>query len=702
MKELICKCGGNLQKKDGFWICDSCKTKYVSDRDDDGNVFYYQPVEKSVVECGQIAPKASEIPINSVVTKEIKIDEDAETEVIKGSLDLSARELITNVKSYLSADAWEQAQNALNQVFLKSKTCAEAYWYQIWCDKHISSKNLLESKFSDFSQADANKLSSALDHASAIFAKEVMDLLFDIKYRNDNSCKNILSAIVPYTYDRKVYSLTEQNEKIEKSFEKAITSAYIESFEYLLNTLDSNDVDNYIGYLTRFAASSRCPNEYAQSCYRKILAVDLGNNEIRHKLIIKELEANALTNSLKNDFNDLVKYSANVDDDVLKIINVLVKDNTTTASKSEFMMFVLGYYSEELKELKTLLLKYAAILLESKLFALAKNYYYLVISFDKKNADAYWGLCLARIEAKNDANIVYCQELLMDCPEFNKYLSLVDEAQKKQGIDIGKKQIKFKQNKKMAIKAGGIIVGIVAIIIAIISIFNSLKYSEKNIEIAIIGKDDYVLTLDIKNSGFTDVTYFEGILKVYDGEAHCLVETHCDFSGNLISKDTQTCDLEISGDSDDYYIFRKLPMEELKITFQLTLVQYDDYKTKEYSNAKEITILKIDRKAAKALKEKHQKYIDQAIVDLDLATIDVANWEETFNDSLGIVDSAWDYFYSHKELLEPLYIKGKAYMQNEEHEKAYYVFDWLSSFDYKDSCILAEELYYNYYFSFGY
>lgn len=684
MKELVCKCGGNLQKKDNYWICDSCRTKYISDRDDDGNVFYYQPIEKMSIECGQVAAKATAIPVNTVIAKEIKINDNAEVEVLKDSLDLTIREMVNNVKSYLSAGAFEQAQNSINQIFAKTNLCAEAYWYTLWCEKKISSEKEVAQKFSAFTKADSIRLNNALENSSPEFARSVIDLLFNSAYGSDESCKQIFSTIIPFTYDTNVYSSNIQSEKIKYAFSQVIDYAYSSSFEYLLNTLKIDEVEDYINYLTRFAGGHKCTNAYAQICYRKVLSVDVGNNQIRQQLIEKEIQADTPYNIISKDFDELVKYSGNVDNEVTYFIDFLNTEPNTTTNKSNFMMYILGFHSNSPDGLKDRLLKYASVLLKSKQFDIAKNYYYLVLSADKRNADAYWGLCLARIEAKDENSVIYCSNSIMGCIEFNKYLSLVDETRKKQCITLGKKQNSVKAGKKKAIIIGIVAVIAIFIIVLISSIVNTLKYSPNNIKLMVSEKQEDLLSITIENKSILNISDISGVIRAYDYNGDLIMECDAYFVTDDFSPGSSaTHELEIRG---DIGIFRATPLDEMSISFEVKFVMFEGRKSKNY-DVKEKFIQKYDADVVKKKRKEMIGVIDEAMAALDNIDFNANTWEDKLIEAIAIMDDDWEYIVSHEELMEHLY----QYAQNFYREgttdsctKAFQIFYLLYTYEYKD------------------
>ena len=67
-------CGGQLKQEGHFWICENCGTKYALGRNDEGNPFTYQPIEKKEIEFGQMAEKASQIVTESIAVRSTVLD----------------------------------------------------------------------------------------------------------------------------------------------------------------------------------------------------------------------------------------------------------------------------------------------------------------------------------------------------------------------------------------------------------------------------------------------------------------------------------------------------------------------------------------------------------------------------------------------------------------------------------------------------
>ena len=75
-------------------------------------------------------------------------------------------------------------------------------------------------------------------------------------------------------------------------------------------------------------------------------------------------------------------------------------------------------------------------MLKEKEFGEADHFFNLLLSIDKNMAEVYWGVCLMKIGATCDDDVPNQEKLIKECPEFNKYLALVDEQRRVKVIDL--------------------------------------------------------------------------------------------------------------------------------------------------------------------------------------------------------------------------------------------------------------------------
>ena len=151
----------------------------------------------------------------------------------------------------------------------------------------------------------------------------------------------------------------------------------------------------------------------------------------------------------------------------------------------------------------------------------------------------------------------------------------------------------------IAIGAIGIILGAIFGIRAIVKGAEAkeyARYSEDNIVISIEDKveatknssysDGYITAfkVKIKNNSILDVTEIKGEMKIYNASDKLLITTICTFTGDMTAGEESIFTLNIDNrQSDEVVEFYYADCEDLKVTFKLTEVIYEDNETREYS-----------------------------------------------------------------------------------------------------------------------
>lgn len=479
-------CGGRLVERDRFWVCENCGAVFAIGRDDEGNPFTYHPLQKKELDFGKMAQKATEINVNQVAVKEIKLRDTIEADVHRETNTLSHQENVRLIIMFLENEEWEAAQDQINQILLEDFLDAEAGWYSMACSRHARNDNLLVNSFSEFSDADAIKLDKIIQNASPDFARQILDLLFKFEYSNDLSTEKIIALALPYLYIDSLYSEKKRSKAIDFAFDKMIACGYCRSFEYLLtHTLHSDEVDKYIKYLERFAQNS--PPAIAQKYYSMIIDVDPGNILAHQNLVKADIGADSPVEKCIADFESLILYTTDPDKEVDKYIPILVDEPTTTTNKSNFMWSLLGYHSKAPEGLKNELLCYAHVLINSKLWIEARKYLNLLLSIDARNPDAYYGLCLVQMQSRNKDELISSKENLIDCRELRKaialYQSCGNDKKANEIMSMTQEQKQKKNSKKQKQK----IVLIASAVFLIYCLFSSFETFLFYVKLAIFG-----------------------------------------------------------------------------------------------------------------------------------------------------------------------------------------------------------------------
>jgi hypothetical protein len=383
-------------------------------------------LERIEIAGGQIAKKASTLAVNSVQTREVGAGAIAETSI-------SEKQSISLICTYLGESQWQDASDLADDVLFNNPGCAEAVWCKLLAKYHVASNGALTKKLDSFNSNDYGAVEKVLNCASKNFAEKILVLLYDSeKDVSDFTYKRVLNTILPYSFGKR-------QEKIDSAFDGVIARSKYASFQLLLNTLKSSDVDKYIAYNYKYAVNTASKEERYE-CLNNVIKVDEGNVEALREIVKADLEYSKLTETTVKDFESLLKYTPAAKSEVASCLGWLC-GNLTNAVQCESAKQLIRYYNGEISDLKVSLVRLSYRIIEQGLFKEAEYFLNLILSFDADNADVYWAICLMRVEAKQETEIKDKDNFLRDVPEFNRYLTLVDEERRKKCISISREQI---------------------------------------------------------------------------------------------------------------------------------------------------------------------------------------------------------------------------------------------------------------------
>lgn len=690
MKQLECKCGGTLRKEGYQYVCENCDSIYLISSDDNGELFAYQPVEKKLIQTGQIGVKAATIAVKEVVVRQIRLAADIEGQVAQECVDLDTRSRIGLIEGYLSTGDWEKVDEHVNGLLLENKDCSEAKWYGWMSQKRASDDQQMLARLTDFSQADGVRLDQLLENATPAFARRIVNLFFDDAFFNDTMCYHALSVILPYARNEAINSEKDFSQRVSNAFDRVIDRTYEKAFNYLLeNTLHPEDVDAYISYMTRFA--DHCDAKTSLMYYGRILAVDPGNLEIHRKLVRADIESDAACQKTISDVERLVSYSDETDRDITALIDQLCSRNQTSENQSDVIWGFLGYHSTAPEGVKDQLLAYGHVLLKSKLWRRARDFFNLVLSFDRRCGEAYWGLCLVQMEARTPQDAIGKKEPIKSFSAYDKALAAfraAGDTQRESYLrELSEKQKGQKKNKKIALISGVALLALALLIFICGRISHSIKYSANHIDLTLVNTEDVqepITKLDIQiiNGCKEDLSGLDMKMRFYDSDKVLIAATTLDFAGYMASKAEQIMTINLNDDVVEalcYYSF-----EEVEITMAINCVRFNNFHREELGEGRERAL-----KQAQKPDDTKNKVIEQKLNDafriFDEADVNDGDFEEQAMEFATALDDIWEDVARNKTLLETMYTKAEDYQAEAEYEKAYYVFSLLATVGYEDS-----------------
>lgn len=391
-------------------------------------------LDKIEISGGQIAKKATSISVNAVEKREIGAGAIAETSI-------SEQQSLNLINTYIKMAQWQEASTLTEDVLFNNPTCAQAIWSRLLIKHQASNNTALIKSLERFSTEDFGGIEKYLNCSSKKDAEEVLHVL----YRSEKDIsgvayKRVLEVILPFDF-------SARQDMIGFAFDGVIKNSKYAPFCLLLNTLDSTDVDTYIKYNLDYANRAQ-NNDEKLNCIKNVLNVDEGNLTALRMVVTLALENNTPSKEILENFENLLKYTNNANDEVHKFLGWLTgKDHLSTKNHCDFAKQIIRYYGNDISKLKSMLLTISNKMIEKALFSEAEYFLNLIISFDANNADAYWAICLMKAEATSETNIGNAKKLLRDIPEFNKYLTLVDAKRQTECVALSKKQTQDTEEK---------------------------------------------------------------------------------------------------------------------------------------------------------------------------------------------------------------------------------------------------------------
>ena len=403
-------------------------------------------LEKIQISQGQIAKKASALSVNTVRTREIGSGAFAET-------GLSAHQSLSLICSYLSASRWNEALKLVDDVLFDDPNCAEAMWYSLLAKHHVSSSPAIVPLLQDLTDQDFAYVEKVLNFASRRFAEELLLLLYASGDRisSDTYCK-VLNVILPFSFDKR-------RAQIESAFDGVIRRDHYRPFRLLLSTLDPSAVDAYIRYNVRFLESTNSA-QARRACIRSILDVDEGNTDALRHLLFEDLYSADSADELIEDLETLLRYAPDADAEVADCLDWLGEELATDVHCA-FARQLIRYYTGELSGLEKKLVRLSERMIGMKFPEDAEYLLNLILSFENGDPDVYWAICMIRAGVSTERGFLEKDILLRDIPEFNKYLTLLDEEKRRRYIDLSAKQMN-ERKKRLAAEADDVETDIMA------------------------------------------------------------------------------------------------------------------------------------------------------------------------------------------------------------------------------------------------
>lgn len=270
------------------------------------------------------------------------------------------------------------------------------------------------------------------------------------------------------------YEFDTRKDFIEKTLNELADVKSLQSraklFDHVINCIDGSDVDRHIELRLSLADKLRIGGEFllAEKYYNEVIDIEEGNCNALWGILLCKLKANRESDiSEKIDnftyFSELevvLKYCR----DEKKRVDYLDKlsaavimksanltDKTNIEKLSKVFDGIIKYYPEEFNgSLINYIQKFADNCKNSSAFSLAEKYYAMVLSIDNMLHSAYWGLLQAKLNCRNNDDLIKQNKIITEFTEFSSAIAASggDERSSERYCQIAKNQLDYieKQN----------------------------------------------------------------------------------------------------------------------------------------------------------------------------------------------------------------------------------------------------------------
>lgn len=277
--------------------------------------------------------------------------------------------------------------------------------------------------------------------------------------------------IVKYEFDtRKDFIEKTLNELAEvKSFQSRAML-----FDHVISCVDGSDVDRHIELRLSLADKLRIGGEFslAEKYYKEVIDIEEGNCNALWGILLCKLKANResdISEKIDNftyfsELEVILKYCSDEKTrvDYLDKLSAAVimksanlTDKTNIEKLSKVFDGIIKYYPEKFNNsLINYIQKFADNCKNSSAFSLVEKYYAMVLSIDNMRHSAYWGLLQAKLNCRNNDDLIKQNKIITEFTEFSSAIaaSSGDERSSERYCQIAKNQLDYIEKQKTVAK----------------------------------------------------------------------------------------------------------------------------------------------------------------------------------------------------------------------------------------------------------
>ena len=274
------------------------------------------------------------------------------------------------------------------------------------------------------------------------------------------------------------YEFDTRKDFIEKTLNELADVKSLQSraklFDHVINCIDGSNVDRHIELRLSLADKLRIGGEFplAEKYYNEVIDIEEGNCNALWGILLCKLKANResdISEKIDNftyfsELEVILKYCSDEKTRVdyldklsaaviMKSANLIDKTNIEKLSK--VFDGIIKYYPEEFNNsLINYIQKFADNCKNSSAFSLAEKYFAMVLSIDNMRHSAYWGLLQAKLNCRNNDDLIKQNKIITEFTEFSSAIaaSSGDERSSERYCQIAKNQLDYIEKQKTVAK----------------------------------------------------------------------------------------------------------------------------------------------------------------------------------------------------------------------------------------------------------
>lgn len=326
--------------------------------------------------------------------------------------------------------------------------------------------------YADFSQLD-NTIKHFGEYEISVCFYTLQQIFFGALQsgKSGETLSKWFDFIVKYEFDTR-------KDFIEKTLNELADVKSLQSraklFDHVINCIDGSNVDRHIELRLSLADKLRIGGEFplAEKYYNEVIDIEEGNCNALWGILLCKLKANResdISEKIDNftyfsELEVILKYCSDEKTRVdyldklsaaviMKSANLIDKTNIEKLSK--VFDGIIKYYPEEFNNsLINYIQKFADNCKNSSAFSLAEKYFAMVLSIDNMRHSAYWGLLQAKLNCRNNDDLIKQNKIITEFTEFSSAIaaSSGDERSSERYCQIAKNQLDYIEKQKTVAK----------------------------------------------------------------------------------------------------------------------------------------------------------------------------------------------------------------------------------------------------------